>query len=91
MPRPKGSKNKTKEQPIEVNIDEKIAAVEAEIEDLNTKLKEKKAELKALAKEKVEADRIAAERKAKEDKEKLDAAIAASGKTVEEIIELLSR
>ena len=38
MPRPKGSKNKAKT--IE-NVDEKIAAVEAEIEKLNAELKAK--------------------------------------------------
>ena len=49
MPRPKGSKNK----PIEIieNVDEKIAAVEAEIEQMNADMKVKKDELKALKKQ----------------------------------------
>ena len=46
MPRPKGSKNKVS---MIDNVDEKIAAVEAEIEKLTADLKAKKTELKALA------------------------------------------
>ena len=88
MPRPKGSKNKVS---FAVPVDERIAAVEQEIEELNAALKAKKKELKALVKAKEEEARIAAEKKAKEDKEKIDAAIAASGKTVEEILELLKK
>ena len=86
MPRPKGSKNKVT---VTVPVDERIAAVEQEIEELNAALKAKKKELRALVKAKEEEARIAAEKKAKEDREKIDAAIAASGKTVEEILELL--
>ena len=88
MPRPKGSKNKVN---ITVPVDEQITAVENEIEELTEKLKEKKKELKALMKAKEQETRIAAEKKAKEDKAKIDAAIAASGKTVEEILELLKK
>ena len=67
MPRPKGSKNK-KTVSIQENVEDKIAAVEAEIAELGTQLKAKKAELKQLVKAKAESDRIAAERKAEEDK-----------------------
>ena len=71
------------------NVDEKIEQVSAEIEELKEQLKEKKAELKSLAKAKIAADRIAAEKKAEEDKAAILAAVAASGKSVEEILDLL--
>lgn len=58
-----------------VNIAEKIEVVKAEIESLNTQLKEKKAELKKLEAEQAE-----------EDKAKLMEAFAASGKSVDEVI-----
>ena len=88
MPRPKGSRNKSS---LPANIDEQIKTVNAEIENLTTSLKAKKAELKKLMKDKVEADRIAAEKKAEEDKAKILAAVEASGKTVDEILEMLGR
>ena len=95
MPRPKGSHNKPKnavvselEQSVE-NIDERIAEVEKAIEILKTDLKAKKAELKELTKFKERAEAIAAAKKAEEDKEAILAAVAASGKTVDEILELL--
>ena len=56
MPRPKGSKNKAKA--VIENVDEKIAAVEAEIAKLTADLKEKKTELKKLVKAKAEADKV---------------------------------
>ena len=86
MPRPKGSKNKVT---LPANIDEQIATVNAEIGNLTASLKQKKAELKKLMKDKAEADRIAAEKKAEEDKAKILAAVEASGKTVDEILEML--
>ena len=95
MPRPKGSHNKPKdplvselEQSVE-NIDERIAEAEKAIEILKTDLKAKKAELKELTKLKERAEAIAAAKKAEEDKEAILAAVAASGKSVEEILELL--
>jgi len=88
MPRPKGSRNKPS---LPANIDEQIASVNAEIENLTASLKQRKAELKRLMKDKVEADRIAAEKKAEEDKAKILAAVEASGKTVDEILEMLGR
>ena len=87
MPRPKGSKNKAKI--IVENVDEKIAAVEAEIEDLTAALKAKKADLKKLKKAKLQADKAAEEKKAEEDKIKLLDAIAQSGKSVDEILDML--
>ncbi len=74
MPRPKGSKNK----PV-LTIDERIAQVTAEIESLQEQIKEKKAALKQLNDEKAE-----------EDQKRLMAAVLASGKTVDEIIEMIS-
>ena len=87
MPRPKGSKNKAKI--IVENVDEKIAAVEAEIEELTAALKAKKADLKKLKKAKLQADKAAEEKKAEEDKIKLLDAIAQSGKSVDEILDML--
>lgn len=61
MPRPKGSKNKTK---ITVeNVDEKIVAVETEIAEITAAIKAKKAELKQLRKAKIEADKVAAKKR----------------------------
>ncbi len=91
MPRPKGSKNKKKTEIIlDPNaLDEQIKAAEAEIETLTAALKVKKAELKKLVKDKAEAEKTAAEKKAEEDKAKLLEAVAASGKSIEEVLELL--
>ena len=92
MPRPKGSKNKKSLVVIDTveNIDEKIATAESAIAALTEELKARKAELKELTKAKVEAEKLAAEKKAEEDKTKLMEAIAASGKSVDEIINLLN-
>ena len=90
MPRPKGSKNKVK-QPIQTveEIDAQIAAINGEIDQLSEALKAKKAELKALNKAREEAEKITAAQKAEEDKAAILAAVASSGKSVEEILELL--
>ena len=91
MPRPKGSKNKKafeQVESIEV-IDERIAAAETAIASLTEELKAKKAELKRYQKMREEAERIAAEKKAEEDRAAILAAVEASGKSVEEILELL--
>ena len=91
MPRPKGSKNKKafeQVESIEV-IDERIAAAEVAIASLAEELKAKKAELKRYQKMKEEAEQIAAEKKAEEDRAAILAAVEASGKSVEEILELL--
>lgn len=74
MPRTKGLRNK----PI-LTIDERIAQVTAEIETIQEQIKEKKAELKQLNDEKAE-----------EDQKRLMNATLASGKTVDEIIEMIS-
>lgn len=75
MPRPKGSKNKV---PM-LTIEQRIEKVSAEIESLQEQVKAKKNELKNLNTEKAEAE-----------KRKLLEAIAASGKSVEEIISLIN-
>ena len=93
MPRPKGSKNKKTLAAVSAQaateIDSRIAAVEAEIEELGEKLKARKAELKTLAREKAKADAAAAAKKAEEDKAAILAAVEASGKSLEEILTLL--
>ena len=91
MPRPKGSKNKKAFEQMESieNIDERIAAAETAIASLSEELKAKKAELKRYQKMKEAAERIAAEKKAEEDRAAILAAVEASGKSVEEILELL--
>jgi len=90
MPRPKGSKNKKKAVVVVENVDERIAAAEAEIASLIEQLKAKKAELKDLNKAKAEADRLAAQQKAEAEQAKLLEAVAASGKSIDEIISLLN-
>ena len=89
MPRPKGSKNKKTVVNPEINYEEQIDYIEKEIEEMTAALKAKKAELKALAKEKAKADKIAAEKKLEEDKARIMDAVAVSGKSVEEVLELL--
>ena len=89
MPRPKGSKNKKTVVNPEINYEEQIASIEKEIEDMTAALKAKKAELKALAKEKAKADKIATAKKLEEDKARIMDAVAVSGKSVEEVLELL--
>ena len=86
MPRPKGSRNK---KSIPNNIDEQLSAITAEIEALSAQLKEKKAEQKKLLKARAEADRLAAKKKAEEDRKMILEAVQSSGKSVEEILEFL--
>ena len=93
MPRPKGSKNKKTTRVIETveNFDERIAATESAISTLAEELKAKKAELKELAKAKATAEKLAAEKKAEGDRTKLLDAIADSGKSIDEVIEMISQ
>ena len=74
MARTKGSKNKASA----LTVDERIAAVTAELESLQEQVKEKKAQLKKLMSEKDE-----------EDQKRILAAVAASGKTADEVIAML--
>ena len=92
MPRPKGSKNKKSIIPETVaveNIDEMVSTAQAEIEKLAAELKSKKAELKKLLKMQEAQTKAAAAKKAEEDKAAILAAVEASGKSVEEILEML--
>ena len=92
MPRPKGSKNRSKaEAPVlDLNaIEEKMSTLQSEIDELGETIKAKKAELKQLAKDKEAAIVAATEKKAEEDKKAILDAVVASGKSVEEILELL--
>ena len=96
MPRPKGSKNKVAKVAKTVlavqtvaEIDAQIDAVNAEIAQLNETLKAKKAELKALNKAKEKSEKAAAAQKAEEEKAAILAAVAASGKSVDEILDML--
>ena len=93
MPRPKGSKNKKTTDIIETveSIDERIIATESAITALTEELKTKKAELKGLTKAKAVAEKQAAEKKAEEDKTKLLDAVAASGKSIDEIIDMINQ
>lgn len=103
MPRKKGSKNapktvqkktvakETKHLLSPENIDDKIVEMNSEIKDLNGKIKEKKLQLKALEKAKAVAEKEAAKKKAEADREALLAAIEASGKSVDEIMQMLKK
>ena len=71
------------------SLDEQIKATEAEIESMTASLKDKKAELKKLNKAKEKAEKLAAEQKAEEDKNRILDAVAASGKSIDEILEML--
>ena len=95
MPRPKGSKNRVKkaetanivQAPEEIG--KKIDEITAEIAKLGEEIKSKKAELKNLMKVKADMEKAAAEKKAEENKAKILAAVEASGKSVDEILEML--
>lgn len=87
MPRTKGSKNRIQETTIE----ERITAVETEIQKLTEALKVKKTELKNLVKEKAKAERIAAEKKLEEEKAAIMDAVKKSGKSVDEILDFLKK
>lgn len=63
---------------VELSIPERIAAVEAELEELAAKTKAKKAELKALKAEQDEAE-----------KAKVLEAFIASGKTADEVVAMI--
>ena len=92
MPRPKGSKNKkTKIVPSTSlgELEQKIAAAEKEIEDIAAVLKVKKAELKDLIKTKAAVEKAVAAAKAEEEKAIIMEAIQKSGKSLDEILELL--
>jgi hypothetical protein len=71
---------------IQIQID----AVTGEIANLTAELKGKKVLLKKLQKERIMAEKAAEMMKAEEDKKALLSAIAASGKSIDEILEMLN-
>lgn len=73
----------------EKNYDELIKASEDRIETLAVELKEEKANLKQLKKDKVYYDAMMEEKKKQEETKRIAEMIAASGKTFEEIETLL--
>ena len=85
MPRTKGAKN----EPREINVDEKIIAVKAELDEMKKAIAEKKKELKRLEKAKIEADKAAEAKKEEEEKEKMIEVIKKHGMTYRDIIDLL--
>ena len=104
MPRPKGSKNKVKKNvtPLEQLLTEKNAALAAietltvAVDDAQAALKAKKSELKAaqkklknLEKQESAAAAQAEQQQRKVEAEKLASAFMESGKSLEEILELL--
>ena len=92
MPRPKGSKNKKNLVVTGSSIEllkSRIADTEAEIGKLSDQLKAKNTELKYLKKDLAVAIEAEARAKLEADKERLLSAVAASGKSVDEILALL--
>lgn len=92
MPRPKGSKNKKRTVVVEVSVEQlkaRIVEAEAEVGRLSDLLKEKSSELKSLKKDLVVAEAAEARARVEADKERILAAVADSGKSVEEILALL--
>ena len=79
MSRPKGSKNKPKSAEVKLDTAAAIEQVKGEIEQLKQQLADKKRELKALE------DALELEKQ----KQLMDA-IAASGKSVEEVLAFLN-
>jgi hypothetical protein len=96
MARPKGSKNKKTLMaaaaafiPSPEAIQEQIEIKTEEIEGLSAEIKVKKAFLKKLQKELIVAEKAAEMMKAEKDKKAILDAISASGKSVDEILEML--
>ena len=95
MPRPKGSKNRVKKSEIKDKIlgpkdlEEMIIKLTDEIRKLEEETKAKKAELKKLMLIKTDMEKNAERKKAEENKARILAAIEASGKSVEEILDML--
>ena len=93
MPRPKGSKNKKKiivtaATSVE-DINLQIVKLEAEIAELTIALKNKKAELKSLNKARIAAEKQADQMKQEAEKKKILEAVEKSGKSIDEILEML--
>ena len=73
------------------NIDEKIEALDGEIKQLNADLKVKKTELKKLLKVKKDQAEALLAKQAEENKAAILAAVEKSGKSLEEVLELLKK
>ena len=95
MPRPKGSKNRVKKSEIKDKIlapkdlEKMIIKLTDEVRKLEEETKAKKAELKKLMLIKTDMEKNADRKKAEENKARIMAAIEASGKSVEEILDML--
>ena len=95
MPRPKGSKNRVKKSEIKDKIlapkdlEKMIIKLTDEVRKLEEETKAKKAELKKLMLIKTDMEKNAERKKAEENKARIMAAIEASGKSVEEILDML--
>lgn len=76
---------------VEKNYDELIKVSEEKIVTLTSDLKEEKANLKNLKKEKIAFDKAMEKKKKDEEIKELTELIIASGKTPEEIKELLNK
>ena len=72
-------------------IGAQIESKEEEIQNLEASLKDRKAELKALLKAKVKAEKEKEMAKAAEEKKKLVEAVMSSGRSMEEILEFLNK
>ncbi len=73
----------------EKNYDELIAVSEKRIEDLAAELKEEKVNLKKLKKDKIAYDELMEKRKKEEEIQAVTELIVSSGKSIDEIKELL--
>ena len=95
MPRPKGSKNRVKKAEIKDKIlapkdlEKMIIKLTDEVRKLEEETKAKKAELKKLMLIKTDMEKNAERKKAEENKARILAAIEASGKSVDEILDML--
>lgn len=75
----------------ERNYTGKAAKIHEKVQRLETELKNAKEELNAAYKEQLKAEKVAASKEKKENQAKLLKAIKESGKTPEEILELLKQ
>ena len=70
-------------------VDERIAALNAEIEDLNQTVKAKKKEVKELVRSRIVVEKMEAEARAEEAKAELMKAIEESGKSYDDVIRMV--
>ena len=92
MARPKGSKNKKTVEAVSTDqIKEAITAAEEKLMDLTEQTKATRAEIKALKKQLADAEAAEAAAKAEADRERIMEAVKNSGKSVDEILELIGK